>query len=198
MGLMATLRADFAAVLAIDDEPTRSLRRRQLDVLTLPGFWAVAIFRVSAVAHRAGLFPVARLLMVLNLVLFSCEISPRATIGPGFLMPHPQGVTIGAGMRIGARVRALRGVALGTAGYADKRRDGWPIIGDDCVLYDMSKVFGPVEIGDRSTVGNNVVLFSSVPPDSVVVVQTTNKVTPARAPTTPDLDQSTGDTSTKP
>ena len=167
--LLATIRLDFESFLNLDDEKTRSLSRRRFDVLSLPGFWAVVIFRISAVAHRAGLTPVARLLMVLNIVLFSCEISPRAQIGPGLALPHPQGMALGGGVVLGRRVRLLRGTAIGTAGYKDKRRDGFPVIGDDCTICDGVKVFGPVDVGARSTIGASVVLFESVPPDSTVV-----------------------------
>jgi serine O-acetyltransferase len=168
--LLPTLRADYAGFLELDADQTRSLLRRRLDVLTLPGMWAVAMYRVSSTLHRIGLTPLARLLMVANIVCFSCELSPRLSAGPGLVIPHPQGVAVGAGVTLGARVRLMRGVGIGTAGYRDKRRDGFSTIGDDCVLFDGVKVFGPVNIGERSTIGTNVVLFDSVPPDSVVVV----------------------------
>jgi serine O-acetyltransferase len=167
--LLRTLRADYAGFLELDADQTRSLLRRRLDVLTLPGMWAVAMYRVSAALHRRGLAPLARLLMVANVVCFACELSPRLSAGPGLVVPHPQGVAVGGGVTLGARVRIMRGVGIGTAGYRDKSRDGFPDIGDDCVLFDGAKVFGPVNVGARSTIGTNVVLFDSVPADSVVV-----------------------------
>jgi serine acetyltransferase len=91
-------------------------------------------------------------------------------------------VTMGAGVVLGSRVKLLRAVGMGTAGYRDKERDGWPVIGDDCVVCDGAKVFGPVRVGDRSTIGTSVVLFESVPADSVVALRQ-------------DLDIRTGDRS---
>ena len=91
--------------------------------------------------------------------------------GPGLVLPHPQGVAIGAGVVLGSRVKLLRDCCMGTAGYRDKDRDGWPVVGDDCVMCDGAKVFGPVNVGDRTTVGTSVVLFDSVPADSVVALR---------------------------
>jgi serine O-acetyltransferase len=180
--LTDTIRADFEAFMGLDAEQARSLLRRRLDVATLPGFWAVVLYRIASRLHARGLAPVARLVMTLGVVLFSCELSPRMQAGPGLVIPHPQGVTMGAGVVLGSRVKLLRAVGMGTAGYRDKERDGWPVIGDDCVVCDGAKVFGPVRVGDRSTIGTSVVLFESVPADSVVALRQ-------------DLDIRTGDRS---
>ena len=168
--LVHLVGADFRAFLALDDVKGRSLRRC-LDVLTHPGFLAVVIFRLSAAAHERGLVPVARLLFLLNFVLFSTEVSPRLKAGPGFVLAHPQGVALGAGVKIGRGVRVLRGVAVGTAGYKDTSRDGFPVIGDGAVLYDSAKVFGPVTVGDGAVIGTGVTLFESVPDRAVVVAK---------------------------
>jgi serine O-acetyltransferase len=112
---------------------------------------------------------VARALTYLNLVLHSAEFHPSSVIGPGFVLLHPQGCGTSAGVRIGARCRMLKGVALGAGGYDDPGRDGVPVVGDDVLLCDGASVWGPVTIGDRSVVGAGVRLFKSVPADSKVL-----------------------------
>ena len=119
--LSDTIRADFKAFMGLDAGQERSLLRRRLDVLTLPGFWAVTLYRVASRLHSRGLAPIARLVMTLGVVLFSCEFSPRMQAGPGLVIPHPQGVTMGAGVVLGSRVKLLRAVGMGTAGY--RRQD---------------------------------------------------------------------------
>ena len=84
------------------------------------------------------------------------------------MLPHPQGTTIGAGVVLGRNVRLLKNVSLGIAGRREASRDGYPVINDDCILYDSASVFGPVEVGAASTLGVGVHLFESVPPNSVV------------------------------
>ena len=163
------IRADFAGFMALDTVQDRSAMRRRFDVLTLPGFWAVVLYRVSARLHQVGLFPLARLVMMLNFVLFSCEISPRLSAGPGLVIPHPQAIELGAGVVLGNRVKLLRSVGMGTAGYRDPSREGFPEVGDDCVIYDGAKVFGPVKVGHNSVIGTSVVLLESVPPYTTVV-----------------------------
>ena len=169
--LSEVIRADFEAFMGLDTASERSSLRRRFDVLTLPGFWAVVLYRISSQLHHRGLFPLARLVMMFTFVLFSCEISPRMQAGPGLVVPHPQCVTMGAGVVLGSRVKLLRSVGMGIAGYRDPSRDGWPEIGDDCVIYDGAKVFGPVKVGHHSVIGASVVLLESVPPYSTVALR---------------------------
>lgn len=165
------IRADFRAFAALNGGRQRSRLRRRLDVLTLPGFQTVVIYRVAAYLHRLGLTPLARLVSTAGLVLFSAEVSPHVVAGPGLVLPHPHGLMLGAGAVLGRNVRILRGVVLGTSGRDDPTRDGFPVIGDDCVLCDGVSVFGPIQVGAGSTIGAGVMLSRSVPPASVVVLR---------------------------
>lgn len=166
---MATLRADFQAFLDLDRVRPPSLTR-YCDVITQPGFLAVVIFRCSAVARRAGLRPVARLLVLLNVVLFGAELSPNALIAPGFALVHPNGVVISPGVRLGRGVRVHRGVGFGTVGYDDPNKDGMPTVGDEAVILDGAKVLGPIHVGEHAVVGANAILIRSLPPGAIVAV----------------------------
>lgn len=168
LSLWQLIRADFEALVALDHAGAHTLRRR-LDVLAQPGFWAVCIFRLSAACHRAGLLPLARVLFLLNLFLFGTEMAPRARVGPGLAVPHPISTGFSGGTRIGRNVVLLSGVHLGSAGYPDPAKDGFPTIGDGCRIMDGAKVLGPVEIGAGAVIGANALVMRSVPPGAVVV-----------------------------
>ena len=175
-GLRAMIKEDFEVFADQDPEKPRGLRL-YFDILTHPGFWSVVTYRLAALAHRKGLLPVARVLFLVNMILWSVELSPRAEIGPGLLIPHPQGVGVGAGVRIGRHAKILKGTSIGAAGYGSHRRDGMPIIGDDCIIFDGAKVLGPIEIGDGCRVGAGVILMKSMPAGSTVVLhQQTRRV----------------------
>lgn len=136
------------------------------DILTLPGTWAVLLFRVTAALHFAGLRPLSRLCAFANLVLFGCELHGGAVVGPGLVMPHPVGVAFASGVVMGRDVTMLRQIGIGGSG--NPRRPGHPTIGDRVWLLDSCKVFGPITIGDDSIVGPNAIVLDDVPPDVMV------------------------------
>lgn len=164
---VATLRADFQGFLALERIRPRS-PGRYLDVLTQPGFMAVALFRTASLCSRAHLRPLARILYVLNVVLFGAELSHRAEVGPGLVIPHPVGVGIGAGVRLGRNVRLFKGVTLGTAGLDDPAKDGFPAVGDECMIMDGAKLLGPIEVGERAVIGANALVMRSIPAGAIV------------------------------
>ncbi len=142
--------------------------RSLLDVLGLPGFWAVTLWRVANALHDAGLRPMSRLAYFANMVLFSADLAPGAVVGPGMVMPHPVGVACASDAVLGARCRLMGLVRLGGAGRAD--RLGHPVIGDDVWIMDGAKVFGPVAVGHRSIIGTNALVTKDVPAETVAVV----------------------------
>jgi serine O-acetyltransferase len=166
LSLWQLIRADYHGLVAL--EPDRSLRR-YVDVLAQPGFYAVLIFRLSVVFHRAGLIPIARILFLLNLLLFGTEMGPRARVGPGLVVPHPICTGFSGTTRIGRNVVILAGAHLGAGGYPEPGRDGFPTIGDGCHIMDGAKILGPVEIGAGAVIGANALVMRSIPAGAVVV-----------------------------
>jgi serine O-acetyltransferase len=166
-GFVELVRADLANMAELKQARWPSLAGL-VDVLLLPGTWAVLLFRVSGALHRLGLRPFSRLVYFANCVLFGADLAPSAEVGPGLALPHPVGVAF-SGVRIGRRARVMGGARLGGGGYDDVTRDGLPTIGDDCYIFDGAKVFGSVIIGDRVVVGTNSVVSRDVPADVIVV-----------------------------
>jgi serine O-acetyltransferase len=123
--------------------------------------------------YRHGAPLVARLISDIARSKTGIDIHPAADIGPSFFIDHGTGVVIGETTIIGERVRIYQAVTLGARSFpADdsgtllKGNARHPIIEDDVVIYAGATVLGRVTIGRGSTVGGNVWLTRSVPPNS--------------------------------
>jgi serine O-acetyltransferase len=163
--LLTALRAD-AAELSRLKRRTYAGRTGLADVLTLPGFWSVALWRLGNSWHARGLRVLSRLTYFVNLVVFGADLAPGAVVGPGIVMPHPVGLALASDVVLGARCRVMGLVRIGGSGSAD--RLGHPVIEDDVWLLDGVRVFGPVTVGARSVIGASVLVTEDVPPDTTV------------------------------
>ncbi len=85
-----------------------------------------------------------------------------ASIGPGLNLPHPNGIVVGAGVRIGARCRIYQQVTLG-ARSGERANGEYPTLGDDVVIYPGAKLIGAVTVGNGAVVGANAVVTKDVP-----------------------------------
>jgi serine O-acetyltransferase len=168
VSLVESIRADFLGFLALDKKRGPSLRR-ELDVLTLPGFWAVVIFRVNVVLYRARARPLSRILYLLACILFGVEMHPGAEVGPGLTVPHPVGVGFGAAVKLGKNVRIFKGAGMGTAGHDDPARDGFPVVEDGATFFDGAFAFGPIRIGHDAVISANSVVLRDVPPGAIMI-----------------------------
>lgn len=101
-----------------------------------------------------------------NILLWkhSSEIVHRSSIGPGLILPHPFGLTIGRNVRIGRGVTIAHNVSIG----ANFGSLGVPVIGDRAVVCTGAMVFGAIEIGEGSILGAGALVDFDVPAGSVV------------------------------
>jgi len=173
--LSAAVREDLAHMARLKGARFPSIGGA-VDILSLPGTWAVLLYRLASAAHHKGIRPVSRLISFANYVLFGVEIQTGAIIQPGLVVPHPVGVGIASGTRIGKRSMVLKGVSIGGSGTP--RRPGHAVIGDDVVLMDSAKVFGPIHIGDRCIVGAGAVVDEDLASDMVVIPRREQEVKP--------------------
>jgi serine O-acetyltransferase len=120
-------------------------------------------FRLS---HRAGrLSPLAgSALKALTHAITGADLDYRATVGPGFHLPHPTGVVISADTVVGERCTLHQGVTLGS------RPEGSPSLGDDVNLAPGARVIGPIVLGDEVHVGSNAVVTRSFEDGHVTLV----------------------------
>lgn len=95
---------------------------------------------------------------------FGCFVQPTAVIGPGLKLPHPNGIVIGSGVRIGAKCIIYQQVTLGGARRGDFQSNAYPGVGDRVTLFTGAKVLGAISIGDDAQIGANAVVLRDVPP----------------------------------
>ncbi|KQS67973.1 hypothetical protein ASG39_06475 [Rhizobium sp. Leaf371] len=131
-----------------------------------PGFSAIFLHRVACKLRQGGV--VRRRLGLLvwrwNVGRSACHINLDSDIAPGLFLPHPTGIVIGSGARIGPGTTIYQSVTIGKTASPQ-----YPVIGAGCVLYPNSLVIGPLTLGDRAIVGAGSVVLKSVPADGVVV-----------------------------
>lgn len=96
---------------------------------------------------------------------YRCYIHCDAEIGDGIAFPHPVGIVIGAGAKVGKDVVIYQGVTLGRK-YLNKA--DYPIIGDGVIIYANTVVAGKVTIGKNAIIGCNSVVLRNVSDGEVV------------------------------
>lgn len=129
-----------------------------------PGFCTVWLHRRAVALQFAGWPRFAKLLWRVNVATSSCHLHLDSQIGPGLKLPHPSGVVIGAGARLGANVTVYQHVTLGRS----LREERYPDVGDGAVLYPNAVIVGGIVIGQRAIVGAGAVVTADVPDDAVV------------------------------
>jgi serine O-acetyltransferase len=161
----SSLRADVIAHIPI---PMRNRSRVGWAGMTAwvalgsAGFHAVLLYRVAH-AMRFHLGPVGRVAAACIFWAirhaYGCSIAPTARLHGGLILPHPQGIVIGAGAVVGPRAWIYQNVTLGgTPG-----KEGLPKVGADARLYAGAVLAGPIVVGDNVVVGANAVVVDDVP-----------------------------------
>jgi serine O-acetyltransferase len=165
------LETDIAA--AYQGDPAA----RSIDevLVCYPGVTAIIYHRLAHELYRLGAPLVARVISEISHSATGIDIHPGATIGGSFFIDHGTGVVIGETAIIGERVRLYQAVTLGAKrfpvdenGVLIKGNARHPIVEDDVVVYAGATILGRITIGRGSTIGGNVWLTRSVPPDSQV------------------------------
>jgi serine O-acetyltransferase len=157
-------------------------------ILAYPALEAIAIYRMAHLLYdKVPLIP--RIMTEWAHSRTGIDIHPGARIGSQFFIDHGTGVVIGETTEIGSRVKLYHGVTLGARsfqkdehGKIKKGGKRHPKVEDDVTIYPNSTVLGgETVIGARSTIGGNVFLVQSVPPDSLVYYEEKQlKVVPKR------------------
>lgn len=96
---------------------------------------------------------------------YGCQISCKAEIGENLKLPHPVGIVIGEGVKIGENCIIYQNVTLGR-----KNRDiaEYPEIGNGVIVYCNSCVLGNIKIGNNCVIGCNSVVLNDVSENSIV------------------------------
>ena len=97
-------------------------------------------------------------------VVTGADIPLNCHIGGGLLIPHPNGIVIHPGARIGINCLIFQQVTIGTRSDA-----GLPEIGDHVDIGAGAKILGPVKIGNHARIGANAVIIEDVEIGAVAV-----------------------------
>jgi serine O-acetyltransferase len=105
-------------------------------------------------------------------------IAPNV-FGPGLSIAHPGTIVVHSDARVGANCRLHVGVVIGAS---HDEHAGVPTIGDDCYIGPGAKLFGAIEIGDRTRIGANAVVNRSFPEGDTTIAGVPARPTASRAP----------------
>jgi len=144
--------------------------------LAYPGVLAIASHRLAHELYRLHVPVVPRIMSEWTHSRTGVDIHPGARIGKGFFIDHATGVVIGETCEIGEQVKIYQGVTLGAQsfpldaqGRPVKHVKRHPKVGDRVIIYANATLLGgDTVIGEGSTIGGNVFLMESVPPNSFV------------------------------
>lgn len=140
-------------------------------IVSYPGFWAVASYRVANMLYKMDISIVPRLITENAHSKTGIDIHPGASIGNNFCIDHGTGIVIGETTNIGNNVKIYQGVTLGALSVDKKDADTkrHPTIEDGVVIYAGATILGGrTTIGKGSVIGGNVWITRSVEPNSKV------------------------------
>lgn len=165
--LMNLLEEDAQAIFE-GDPAARSVDEV---VLTYPGFYAIAVYRLAHLLYTLDVPLVPRLLTEYAHQKTGVDLHPGAQVGRRFCIDHGTGVVVGETTVIGDGVKLYQGVTLGaltvTKGLAGRKRH--PTIEDGVVVYAGATILGgDTVVGQGSIVAGNAFVTKSVAPGSIV------------------------------
>jgi serine O-acetyltransferase len=118
-----------------------------------PGSSATALRRAAILRHRFWS------------AVAGCDIPLNSEIGGGLLLPHPNGVVIHPGVRVGPNCLLLQQVTLGRGG----KLPGLPSLAGHVDVGAGAKILGGVTIGAHAKIGANAVVLRDVPAHATAV-----------------------------
>ena len=175
VGIRQQLDLDAAAAHKIDPA-AKSLEEVYL---AYPGFYAIAVHRLSHQLLTLGVPILPRMMSEFTHSITGTDIHPGAKIGHSFFIDHATGIVIGETTVIKDNVQIFQGVTLGGVqvkkSLASTKRH--PTIENGVVIYANATILGgDVVIGENSIIGANVCITETIQANSVVTVQSENKI----------------------
>ena len=107
---------------------------------------------------------IARLRYMFWSIVTQSDIDPRAMLGSGLKLPHPNGVVIHEDAVIGNDCMIMQQVTIGMIGDGEV-----PKLGDNIYVGAGAKIIGRVVIGDGARIGANAVVVRDVPAGATAV-----------------------------
>lgn|GEM_PF-991770 len=117
-------------------------------------------------ALRSGRGPITRLIETILNTEIACPIPDK------LFLPHPYGIILGAGSKLGENVTLMQQVTLGGkdpwCAESDLSHE-YPTLQEGVYVGAGAKILGPVTIGEWSIIGANAVITKSIPSYATVV-----------------------------
>ncbi len=136
-------------------------------------FYCNIFFRISHILYKIKLVPLSRFFWLLNRILFSVDIDPRATLKGGFVMLHGVGIVIGRYVIAENRFKIYQGATLGGNNNKEANYNNQiirqPVLKDGVVIGINAAVLGPIILEAGVTIGANAVVTKSMPENAIVV-----------------------------
>lgn len=160
--LISDIKADYKLLVeTTSSSPLLALFNR--------GLHALALYRIGRFFLSLRLSLLSLICARISQILYGIDIDSKAQIQGGVVIHHGDGIVIGKGAYISFGTKIYHQVTLGVKGSG--KQDGFPHIGKYCILGAGAKILGPINVGNRSIVGANVVLLEDVEMDSIVLPQ---------------------------
>ncbi|MEP0264967.1 serine O-acetyltransferase EpsC [Dokdonia sp.] len=169
-------KLELDAQAAFDKDPAASSIKEVY--LAYPGFYAIAIYRMSHVLLTMGVEILPRMMSEYTHGITGTDIHPGAQIGDSFFIDHATGIVIGQTSIIKNNVSIYQGVTLGGVQVSKelvnvKRH---PTIENNVTIYANATILGgDITIGENCIIGANVWITESIPPNTIVSHQSSIK-----------------------
>ena len=153
-------------------------------IVAYPFIEAIAVQRLAHELYLDNIPLIPRMMTEWAHARTGMDLHPGARIGTHFFVDHCTGTVIGETAVIGNHVKMYQGVGLVArslaAGQALRGQKRHPTIEDRVTVYAGATIMGgDTVVGEGSTIGASVFLTTSVPPNSLVVLEAANvKIVP--------------------
>jgi serine O-acetyltransferase len=147
--------------------------------LAYPGFYAIAIYRLSHVLYNLDLLLFSRLMSEYAHRITGTDIHAGAQIDSPFFIDHATGIVIGETAVIEKNVKIYQGVTLGALSVSKEMKNSkrHPTVEKNVCIYANATILGGTTvIGKNSIVGGNAWVTKSIPAKSLVLNTTTTEV----------------------
>lgn len=147
--------------------------------LAYPGFYAIAIYRLSHELYKLDLLLFSRLMSEYAHRITGTDIHAGAEIASPFFVDHATGIVIGETTVIEKNVKVYQGVTLGALSITKEMKNSkrHPTVEEDVCIYANATILGGnTTIGKGSIIGGNSWITKSIPTNSVVTNTTTTEV----------------------
>ncbi len=173
--LREVLQTDVEA--AYNGDPA-ALSREEV-IVAYPFVEAIAVQRLAHELYLKHIPLIPRIMTEWAHSRTGMDLHPGAQIGAYFFVDHCTGTVVGETAIIGDHVKMYQGVGLVArslaAGQALRGQKRHPTIEDRVTIYAGATIMGgDTVVGEGSTIGANVFLTTSVPPNSLVVQEDAN------------------------